>query len=94
MIKIPHSFDLGPRTWDVIITDKIDSESEAFGHCDPIEATIHIEAGHPPQFERVTFWHELVHAIKFTMGEVEHDEKEVDALAQLLAQFDKTRRET
>jgi hypothetical protein len=34
-----------------------------------------------------TFFHELVHAIKFTMGETNHDEREVEAFGNLLHQM-------
>jgi Zn-dependent oligopeptidase len=43
------------------------------------------------QAEVATFFHELVHAIKFTMGETGHDEKEVEGFGNLLCQWYKTR---
>jgi hypothetical protein len=39
-----------------------------------------------PQAAEATFFHELVHAIKFTMGETNHDEREVEAFGNLLHQ--------
>jgi hypothetical protein len=38
----------------------------------------------------VTFYHELVHAILFTMGKSNHDEEFVDSFGQLLYQYVKT----
>lgn len=43
------------------------------------------------QAKQLTFYHELVHAILFSMGETNHDEKYVDAFGAYLHQFEKTK---
>ena len=94
MIQIPSQFQLGPRTWDVLIVDQMpdtESDEDCFGLCDPVHAVIYLLSGLPPAFLRTVWWHEFFHALKFTMGLDDHDEAEVDAVGQLLAQFDKSR---
>jgi len=43
------------------------------------------------QMTQQTFCHELVHAIMFTMGKVNHDEEFIDAFGSLLHQFYRTK---
>ena len=43
--------------------------------------------GLPEQVKAATFCYELQHAIRYTLGLDEHDEKEVDAQGNLLHQF-------
>jgi hypothetical protein len=43
------------------------------------------------QATRATFFHELVHAIRFTMGDTSHDEKEVEGFGNLLCQWYRTK---
>jgi hypothetical protein len=38
-----------------------------------------------------TFYHELVHAIMFTMGKLNHDEEFTDAFGALLHQYHRTK---
>jgi hypothetical protein len=44
------------------------------------------------EMKEQTFCHELVHAIKYMMGEDDHDEKVVDIFATFLHQYLKTAR--
>ncbi len=82
-MKVPETFDLAGTTWRVV-----DSEGLAeYGHCDLESATIRLRKGLPRQIRESTFCHELIHAIKFSAGETGHDEREVDALGNLLHQF-------
>ncbi len=66
----------------------MDTEGLAeYGHCDLEAATIRLRKGLPRQMREATFFHELIHAIKFSAGETQHDEREVDAFGNLLHQF-------
>lgn len=60
------------------------------GHCDLMAYKILIKAGMSPQATEVTFYHELVHAILFSMGKMTHDEEFVENFGSLLHQFNKT----
>ena len=82
-MKIPSTFNLAGVRWRVFEIDGLG----AMGYCDPATAVIRLDKGLPAQIKAATFCHELVHAIKDTMGLREHDEKEVDAFGHLLHQF-------
>lgn len=43
------------------------------------------------QLAQQTFFHELVHAILFTMGKPVHDEEFVDTFGAFLHQYDKSK---
>ena len=43
------------------------------------------------QMTQQTFFHELVHAILFTMGKVNHDEEFTDAFGALLHQYERSK---
>lgn len=61
------------------------------GQCDPQKYEIFIREGMNEQASVATFYHELVHAIKFVMGETDHSEKEVEGFGNLLHQWFVTR---
>lgn len=84
---IPEKFTLAGSEWTVSYVDELID----MGLCNPSTYEIHIRAGMNEQAEVATFFHELVHAIKFTMGETGHDEKEVEGFGNLLCQWYKTR---
>jgi len=42
-------------------------------------------------FTEQTFFHELVHAILFGMGQINHDETFVDAFGSLMHQYERTK---
>ena len=83
MIK---KFTLGGLDWVVKETEGLD----ALGLCDPEAQIIYIKAGQNDQCANLTFFHELFHAMLFTIGETQHDEKFVEAMAHTLFQFTKT----
>lgn len=85
-MKIPKQFELGGMTWSV---EQIDDLAD-LGRCLRDAQKIHIKKNEKAQTKQQAFCHELVHAIKFTMGETDHDEKEVDILGTLIHQFLKT----
>tara|TARA_B110000503_G_C7113468_1_gene399228 strand:+ start:955 stop:1203 length:249 start_codon:yes stop_codon:yes gene_type:complete len=77
-------FKLAGITWEVV-----DQKITECGFTDPNTFTIALNTSLSPQGKEVTFYHELVHAIMFTMGEQAHDERFVEGFAQLLYQFNK-----
>jgi hypothetical protein len=82
-MKIPKSFQLAGITWHVEETDAISE----MGHCSSETATIRLRKDLPAQMKAATFCHELQHAIRYTLGQDEHNEAEVDAQGNLLYQF-------
>lgn len=52
---------------------------------------IYVREGLNEQMTQQTFFHELVHAIMFSMGHTTHDELFTDAFGSFLHQYDKTR---
>lgn len=83
-MKIPKTFSLGGTVWTV---KEVPNLAE-LGLCYRDEALICIRKGLSAQVKLGSFCHELVHAIKYTQGDGgPHDEKEVDAFANLLHQF-------
>lgn len=82
-MKIPKTFTLAGIRWKVEETDAISD----MGHCDSESATIRLRRSLPEQVKAATFCHELQHAIRYTLGLDDHDEKEVDAQGNLLHQF-------
>ena len=79
-------FSLGGADWVVKEVDALD----CMGLCDPHAHTIYIRSGQTSQAATLTFFHELVHAILFSIGETEHSEKFVEAFGLMLMQFNKT----
>jgi Zn-dependent peptidase ImmA (M78 family) len=67
------------------------SETDALGYTDPDSCRIIINKKLEGQATEVTFYHELVHAIMFTMGERNHDERFIEGFAQLLYQYERQR---
>ena len=60
------------------------------GNCEPAQALLRIRRDMPLQAKMSTFYHELVHAILFTMGRNNHDEDFVDTFGNFLHQFSET----
>lgn len=82
-MRIPKSFTLAGILWSVEESDAITE----MGHCNAETATIRLRSGLADQVKAATFCHELQHAIRYTLGQDDHDEKEVDAQGNLLHQF-------
>jgi Zn-dependent peptidase ImmA (M78 family) len=76
-------FKLAGCTWAVV-----DTEMPDLGSTNPDTCRILINKKLTGQDRDVTFYHELVHAIMFTMGERDHDERFVEGFAQLLHQYE------
>jgi hypothetical protein len=85
---IPKSFNLVGGTWKVkLVEDMVD-----LGRCDPAVFTIFLKKGMNPVYMEQTFYHELVHAVLFSMGKTEHSEEFVDSFGALLHQFTRSQR--
>jgi Zn-dependent peptidase ImmA (M78 family) len=78
-----NEFKLAGMTWEIIESDMPD-----LGASNPDNCKIMINSRLKGQEREVTFYHELVHAILFTMGERDHDERFVEGFAQLLYQYE------
>jgi hypothetical protein len=97
---IPHTFQLAGRRWKVKritrkmldrMTDAADLP-QAVGLCSPQSATIYLAKDIDGDLLEISFEHELEHAVRFTQGKDDHDEADVDGVAQLRHQFKKTAR--
>jgi Zn-dependent peptidase ImmA (M78 family) len=82
----PKKFKLAGMDWVLV-----ESETDALGFTDPDSCRIVINKKLEGQLKDVTVYHELVHAIMFTMGERSHDERFVEGFAQLLYQYEQQR---
>lgn len=80
----PKRFKLAGMDWVTV-----EGETDALGFTDPDNARIVINKKLQGQLKDVTIYHELVHAIMFTMGERNHDERFVEGFAQLLYQYER-----
>ena len=85
-MKIPKTFLLGGSKWTVEEVSKLDNCGLTLRD----ECSILIRKELPIQVREQTFCHELIHAIKYAMGDQDHNEKEVEAMGHLLHQFFKT----
>ena len=84
------TFSLAGCQWKVVRTEGLSEQ----GLCDSEQHTIRIRAGMTEQNSQATFYHELVHAIMFTMGKTGHDEEFVNTFGEFLHQFQRTMNET
>lgn len=85
---IPKTFSLVGSEWNVQMVPNMTD----LGRCDPAIFTIYIKEGLHKTYAEQTFFHELVHAIMFSMGHNDHDEVFVDAFGALLHQFDRSKK--
>ena len=81
-----NEFKLAGMTWQVIDTAMTD-----LGTSIPDTCTILLNDKLKGQEREVTLLHEVVHAIMFTMGELDHDERFIEGFAQLLYQYEQQR---
>lgn len=84
---IPSKFTLAGTNWTV---RQVEGISE-LGLCNPETHTISLRNGMTTQALEQTFCHELVHALMFTAGHINHDEVFVDCMGSLLHQWLKTK---
>jgi Zn-dependent peptidase ImmA (M78 family) len=78
-----NEFKLAGMTWEIIDTEMTD-----LGVSNPESCKILLNSRLKGQDREVTLLHEVVHAILFTMGERDHDERFVEGFAQLLYQYE------
>lgn len=81
------TFNLAGSKWHVNYL----CHMEEMGKCDPEKQTIFIRMDMNKQTTEQTFYHELVHAILFTMGKLNHDEEFVDTFGAFLHQYQITK---
>jgi hypothetical protein len=82
-MKLPTTFQLAGTTWKVVVREMTEQ-----GLCDFETATIYIRKSLAQQVKEAAFYHELMHAIKYTLGHaLPHDETEVDSMGNMLHQF-------
>lgn len=95
MIKIPKQFKLGGRDWSVETYDVIDNDPDLYGDTDGSECVIRLKKAKPDTMQH-TFYHELCHAIAYTLGwkKLNKDEDKIDSLGGMFYQYLKTRRGT
>ena len=80
---IPTTFQLAGIWWKVELVDMEDQ-----GMCLFEQATIQIRKSLEIQVQHAAFYHELLHAIKYTLGhKFPHNEQEVDSMGHMLHQF-------
>ena len=84
---LPTSFTLAGFEWTIVVR----ADLSEYGRCDPSTQVIYIREGMNEQMTQQTFFHELVHAIMFTMGHTTHDEVFTDAFGAFLHQYEKTK---
>ena len=81
------SFTLAGFQWTVRYVEGLSE----YGICDPTNQEIRLRTGMNEQMTQQTFYHELVHAIMFTMGKTNHDEEFTDVFGSLLHQYERTK---
>lgn len=84
---VATSFSLAGSNWSVVYLPHM----EELGKCDPEKQIIFIRMDMNKQTTEQTFYHELVHAIMFTMGKLNHDEEFVDTFGAFLHQYQTTK---
>ena len=83
-MKIPETLKVGGMTYIVNITDNVSyGSANVAGEIDYRQGRIMICPLSRERMER-TFFHEMLHAILDHLGYAEHDEQQLDALANAL----------
>jgi hypothetical protein len=83
-MKIPQQFTLGGIDWKVtqetVIPSALGATSQQLAHVALLKEL-------QKDVKEQTYAHELVHAILYSMGKMEHDEEFVDGFATFLHQY-------
>lgn len=82
-MRIPKTFQLAGAEWKVVQIP----DYNVLGLCNRDIRTIFLKQNIPKELKEQTFCHELVHAIKYMMGEDDHDEKQTDVFATFLHHY-------
>jgi hypothetical protein len=84
-LKIPTQFQLAGNIWQVVQLEEL--EGGALGLTRRDKLSIELKKKQPVTAKEATLIHEMLHAIKYTQGVTDnHDEVEIEALAQYLHQ--------
>lgn len=84
---LPERVQIGPTTYQVAVVEELaDGSAELYGDIDYGKCRIRITAESDAQKQRVTLWHEVLHAILYQAGMTDHDEQVIDALAYGITQ--------
>lgn len=78
-MNIPKKLKVGGVVYEVNITDKLELGSQYSGEILRSERKINIR---PIAGKEETFLHEMVHAILYMGGYIDHDEQMVEAISQ------------
>lgn len=90
-MKLPDKIQVGSITYSVSYTDMIGDNPNQTGHIDFHNAEILINRKTHEDIQRLTFFHEILHAVFMTQGfniddEVRVDERFVEATSHILDQ--------
>jgi len=90
-VVIPEEFYLAGRRWKVIIADL---NGEEMGLCDTNTCTIKLDSENEDEEMEDTFFHELIHAVKYTLGwkDNKKNHHECDSLGGIIMQFTNTKK--
>ena len=93
MKKAITEFKLGAVTWSVKVDNLSLADKNALGECNYSESKILLDDRNQEIMDE-TLWHEVVHAILRSLGEIElsEDERFVQSVSVLLNQYHKTRK--
>lgn len=80
-LKLPETIRIGPGDWAIAV-----APLPEYGLCDEAQRTIVVREGMDPLMTRITLWHEIVHAMLFSLGYSNHNERLVDGLAYQIVQ--------
>lgn len=96
--RIPRSFTLMNREWSVrfMTISEREATENAYGYCDPENAVILLDPAQNRDHLVHTYYHELMHAVLFTLGrnKLSRDEELVDALGGAIHQYEVTKEGT
>ena len=92
------NFTIGPRNWIVKEVSSswakknLDCTDELWGLCEEETATIYLvtpkKGWRDPMLREITLRHEIIHAMLFSLGYINHNEEMVDGLAHTWLQYE------
>lgn len=84
-MKIPKTVKVGGNIYTIEVTDNLNlGSSTVTGEIDYENLKIRLVPYTCEAKKQADFMHELIHAMAYNLGYRLHDEKEIDAFAQLL----------
>lgn len=82
-MKIPEKVKIGGKTYAVEITDRLDLGSGYYAEINYCDLVLRVRPQARAKME-ADFLHEVIHGIYEHLGYKEHDEKQIDEIAQSL----------